>query len=166
MAEATIAAGVLARTAANEVDRSSGVAQAPSADPTSTHWSEAQLVLAPLVSTRARASQVSSVDAVAEPGAGWGTTQPDPNPAVPPAVATPPASTSTWTGLVQRAPSDRIVNDLPVLPAEAEHHAVPGRDHPSGESGEADLDQLAEDVFTRLRWRLVEERERRLGWGI
>jgi hypothetical protein len=28
-----------------------------------------------------------------------------------------------------------------------------------------DLDQLAEDVFERLRWRLEEERERSLNWG-
>jgi hypothetical protein len=166
MVEAAIAAGVLARPAANEVDRSSGVAQAPSADLTSTHWSEAELVLAPLVSPRARASQVSSADAFAEPGTGWETPQPTVNPAVLPAAATPPTGVSTWTDMVQRAPSDRIVDHLPVLPAEAEQHAIPGREHASGESDEANLDHLAQDVFARLRWRLVEERERGMGWGI
>jgi hypothetical protein len=75
------------------------------------------------------------------------------------------ASTAAWTGMVQRAPTDRPVTDLPVMPAESEQPATSVGNQPCGDSGEADLDQLAEDVFGRLRWRLVDERERRLGWS-
>lgn len=164
MAEAAIAQGVLSRPSTtppptpDATPRSAAAESSPPAP--ASHWSTPDLVLAPPATT-ARPAGPASTDLVA---AGFTWTAPGApedfgggGPASAPAAA--PSS------LVQRAPLDRPAATEQPAQAEPSPAAAAGPHPPGASSDGADLDELAEEVFGRLRWRLLAERERTMGIG-
>lgn len=75
-----------------------------------------------------------------------------------------PPSAAPASSLIARAPEDRALAEAHPVAGAQGGAAEQGHGGASG-GGEADLDQLADEVFHILRWRLEAERERDLHWS-
>jgi hypothetical protein len=169
MAEAAIAQGVLGPAAVPRPAEPPHTVAEPPEPP--TRWSPPDLVLAPPSAARPTAPpEAEAMPSAAELiAAGFTWTGPGAPEDVSGAFASGPVIGPAPTtggaapgGMVQHAAQDRpVAMEAPSHPEPDTHSGAQG----GGAAGGQDLDQLAEEVFGRLRWRLLAERERTMGTG-